>query len=348
MIRLSTLISEAKRPFDYLSREAREVGKGLATQLNISTEDLRAASKNRIIILTDINRQTIMSDLTDTDEYALVSNMPGSSVGGLKHSSGVEIIIKPKSAQGQRSAGKQNEVAFFKIINNSVELNDNKPITVILKSSKQNEKYENVYEAVDASRSADGKGYIKADAQLKSPTGEVLANISLKKSNAVRWESLKARDWGYTAFENFVKRALNDRLDNVKLVAIDGKRDKYKMVDKTTDKSLSKVIVKNIPSTSLRESVFGEDDPQTIVVKQTFEGVFKDYKYEDGILTIQCDDIYLNINDIAGTGAAPVAAFSHHINQRYGIEFRMFTRDLLYSGNTLKGSAIEIDYNELK
>ena len=49
-----------------------------------------------------------------------------------------------------------------------------------------------------------------------------------------------------------------------------------------------------------------------------------------------------------GTDDEPVYAFSNHIGQTYGVEFRSFSKGLLYKDNELKGSSMEIDFNDLK
>ena len=93
--------------------------------------------------------------------------------------------------------------------------------------------------------------------------------------------------------------------------------------------------------------MFGNDDPKTIVVKEDFEG-FNDYTFENGLLTINCYKIYTDVEDLIGTDDEPVFAFSNHIGQAFGIEFRSFSKGLLYKDDELKGSSAEISFNDLK
>ena len=58
--------------------------------------------------------------------------------------------------------------------------------------------------------------------------------------------------------------------------------------------------------------------------------------------------IYTQIEDLIETDDEPVFAFSNHIGQAYGVEFRSFNKGLLYKDDSLKGSSEEIDFNKLK
>ena len=58
--------------------------------------------------------------------------------------------------------------------------------------------------------------------------------------------------------------------------------------------------------------------------------------------------IYTDVDDVKDTPDEPVFAFSNHIGQAYGIEFRSFSKGLLYNGDSLKGSSTEINFNDLK
>jgi len=58
--------------------------------------------------------------------------------------------------------------------------------------------------------------------------------------------------------------------------------------------------------------------------------------------------IKTDIEDIMGSDDEPMFAFSNHIGQAYGIEFRSFNKSLLYKNDELTGSSTEIDFNDLK
>ncbi len=131
-------------------------------------------------------------------------------------------------------------------------------------------------------------------------------------------------------------------------------RKKYDVQDITiqrtiaTNQVLSKVVITNTPEDVLGQVIFGKDEPKTIVVKETFENGYSDYTFENGVLTLNCYLIYTDVDDVKDTPDEPVFAFSNHIGQAYGIEFRSFSKGLLYTGDSLKGSSTEINFNELK
>lgn len=337
--------NEVKKPYDALSNEAKEVAQELIKSLNLTTDDIKSSSRNRIIILTDIPRAKVFGEL-DKLGYKKDMSIPGSSQGGFKTPNNIEIIVKPKSSQGQQSAGKQNEHSFFNLINHKVIENDG-PITVILKSDKKNLKFEDVEECKDSSHESSTQ-FHKADAQFINSDNKVIANISLKKVNAVRWESSKTRTIDdINVFKNFISKALNGDLPNVALAPIEGKKNKYKLYQPNTKKILSKVVIKNTPDKVIEDVVFGNDNPKTIVVKEDFED-YSNYTFENGVLTINCFKIYTDIDDLLGTDDEPIFALSNHIGQAYGIEFRSFSKGLLYKDDSLKGSSEEINFNNLK
>jgi hypothetical protein len=346
-------LDEAKQPFEKLSPKAQEVALNISDKLQIPKENILKDTSNRMIILTDEPRANIIKKLVDLG-FEKDPNIKGSSIGGVKSPEGVEVIFKPLSKQGSKSSGKENERSFESLINSKIEENGG-PITVILKSSNgKNIKIPNVSQAKDVS-SVDASEFAKADVQLLDSSNKVLANISLKKRNAIRWESSKTRSIGdINIFKSFVdkvgKIGTDDevgKFENVVLYPLE-RQGKYKLYNPITDKILSKVVVTNIPENVWKMVIFGNDDPKTIVIKEDFEEGFSDYTFENGILTINCYLIYTEAKDVEGKYDEPVFAFSNHIGQSYGIEFRSFSKGLLYNDEDLKGSSAEIKFSDLK
>lgn len=336
---------EAKLPFENLSLKAQEIAKEIAEKLDIPLENIKSASKNRILILTDEKRDPFFTQLEDMG-FERDVNISGSSQGGVKNQDGIEIIIKPLSKQGALSAGKQNEDKFNILINSHIEDNGG-PITVIFKNASKNLKYENVAKCEDASIKG-ATQYEKADSELYDSSGKLIVGISLKKRNAIRWESSKGRPVaGVDVFKSFIEKVQNKKFPNVSLQPLEQK-NKYKLYNPKEDKILSKVIITNTPPEVVQQVVFGKESEKTIVIKDTFEGSFKNYSFENGVLTIDCYKIYTDTEDIIGTGDEPIFAFSNHIGQAYGIEFRSFSKEALYRGDELKGSSVEIKFDELK
>jgi hypothetical protein len=340
------------------SPKAEQAKNILKKEFDLNDENFVDISSTSFKVLVNGNeRYDFIKKVSNLDDFE--HELKGqSSVGRLVYQpenfeKPILIQIKPKSAQGLGSAGKLNEYNFNKLINSAVEQNE-EPITVVFKSPKKIVTIKNVSKAEDSSRN-NASEFSKSDSQLLNKSDNVLANISLKKHNAIRWESSKTRPiGGINIFKSFIEKVgkvgTSDEtgvFNNVVLYPLD-KSGKYKLYNPQTNKILSKVIIKNIPDNVEEEVIFGVDDPKTIVIKETFEDGYDSYSFENGILTLNCSIIYTDYDDIKGTKDEPIFAFSNHINQSYGIEFRSFSKGALYSDDDLKGSSTEIDFNDLK
>jgi hypothetical protein len=347
-------LQEVKKPFESLSPKTQTIGQEIMDILNISKENIKADSQSRIIILTDENRNSVFTKLINAG-FTRNPNIPGSSQGGVEKNN-IQVIVKPLSKQGSLSAGKQNEESFNNLINSFIQQNDSNPITVIFTGNGKTLKYSNVSEAADPSTKG-ATEFDKSDTDLLDPSGNIIVGISLKKQNAVRWESSKRRPIdGVDVFKSFIEKVGKigtedeiGKFENVVLSPLEQK-GKYKLTNPDTNQTLSKVIVKNTPSSVIRNVVFGDTNHETIVIKDTFEGGFNNYSYDENTstLTINCYKIYTDVEDLTGTDDEPVFAFSNHIGQAYGIEFRSFSKGLLYKGDEPKGSSTEINFNDLK
>jgi len=325
---------------------ANEAIEAIKAKYNLDDTNFKLTTANSFkLLLPDgfkLSRKGVMDDLQNEPDFKFDEGSigAGSSLGRLKYKDKVAIYVKFAKGQGGESAGKSNESSFFGLINNNVSEG---PITVILKSDNKTEKFEGITNCRDASVEG-ATEYAKADAQLLAGT-DVKANISLKKRNAVRWESSKRRLGD--VFKKFIEKALAKELGNITLEPVEGAKDKYKLFNSDTNKVLSKVAIVNVPESFDSETIFGTDDPKTIVVKEDFEN-YSDYTFENGVLTINCYKIYTDVEDVLGTLDEPVFAFSNHIGQAYGIEFRVFSKGLLYGDSGLKGSSAEVNWNDLQ
>ena len=325
---------------------ANEAIEAIKSKYNFDDTNFKLTSSNIFKLLIPdgfkLSRKGVMDDLQKDPDFKFDEGSigAGSSLGRLKYKDKVSIYVKFAKGQGGESAGKSNESSFFGLINNNVSEG---PITVILKSDDKTLKFEGITQCRDASVEG-ATDYAKADAQLLA-SDTVKANISLKKRNAVRWESSKRRL--KEVFETFIRKALAKELNNVTLEPVEGSKGKYKLFNSDTNKILSKVAIVNTPEELNSETIFGNDNPKTIVVKEDFEN-YSDYTFENGVLTINCYKIYTDVEDVLGTLDEPVFAFSNHIGQAYGIEFRVFSKGLLYGDSGLKGSSAEVNWNDIK
>jgi hypothetical protein len=331
-----------------MSSLADEAIKFIKDKYRFDDSNFKPVSKSSFKILIPDNfsksRSEVMKDLEENPDFIFDQGSigAGSSLGRLKYKDKVLIYIKSAKGQGGESAGKNNESSFISLINSHTTEG---PITVVLKSDTKEEIYEGVIECKDSSK-VDANEYAKADVQLINQNG-VAANISLKKRNAVRWESSKRKL--NEIFQKFIEKAdpRNPQFDNVVLQPIPGANNKYKLFDPKNNKVLSKVVVINTPEELNDGFIFGKDYPKTIVVKEDFER-FNNYTFENNILTINCYKIYTDVEDVIGTPDEPVLAFSNHVGQSYGIELRVFSKGLLYNEKDLKGSSTELNYNDIK
>jgi len=339
---LKKLGLEAKIP----SSSSSEAIEYLKKNYNLSQDNFDLISSKTFKILLPSNfklsRTELLSDLQKNPDFKFDNNSigSGSSIGRLKYKDSIIIYIKFKDKQGQSSPGKRNESSFFTLINRTIQ-EAGKPIDVILKSSNKSLKFTNIDKCLDSSLTKT-RLYLKADTQLIS-NEEVVANISLKQENAVRWESSKTRL--ESLYNNFIQKALSGELQDVTLKPIEGAKNKYKMFNPTTSKIIPKVIIKNTPKEIEEDTIFGKDDPKTIIIKQNFEN-YSDYTFENNTLTVNCKYIYTDVSDIVGTSEEPVFAFSNHIGKAYGIELRSFIKGLLYKEDNTT-NYIEVDYNNL-
>jgi hypothetical protein len=346
-------LNEDKQSFENLSPQSQKVALDISDKLKIPKENIIKDTSKRIIILTDESRPGVIRKLVDLG-FEKDPNIKGSSIGGVRSPEGIEVIIKPLSKQGGASSGKQNEKDFESLINNKIA-EYGSPITVILKSTNgKSIKTPNVSKAEDVSKENVAE-FNKSDIQLLDPSNKVVANISLKKRNAIRWESSKTRSIGnINIFKSFIdkvgKIGTDDevgKFENVVLYPLE-RQGKYKLYDPINDKILSKVIITDIPENVWKNMIFGNDVPKTIVVKEDFEDGYNDYTFEEGILTLNCQTIYTDAEDVKDTFDEPIFALSNHIGQSYGVEFRSFSKGALYDNDELKGSSTEISFSDLK
>lgn len=335
-----------------MSPLADEAIQFIKDKYNFTDNNFKATSKSsfKILLPNDFkkSRTEVMTDLEQNPDFKFDQGSigSGSSIGRLKYKDKVIVFVKFEKGQGGQSAGKSNESAFFNLINSHIA-KVNKPITVILKSNTKEIITKNVAHCKDSAH-LEANDYSKADVQLVDSNNTVVENISLKKRNAVRWESSKRRL--NDLFNKFIEKTNteNPQFSEVILQPIPETSNKFKLFNPKTNKILSKVIITNIPPELNNEFVFGKDDPKIIVVKEDFER-YNNYIFDEDSLTLILNvyQIYTDIEDIMGTQDEPVLAFSNHINKQYGIELRAFSKDLLYKDQELKGSSVEIDYNNI-
>jgi len=256
-----------------------------------------------------------------------------------------EIYISVSTSK-KGDAGKDNERRFNKNINFYASAEN--PITIKLIGDNKTLIYDNVAEATDVAGGTQNK--LKADTAFLSPSGNKIANISLKQPEGFRWASLN-NDKETDFRKEFIKSALNDPNFPIDLKPNPKfpNKERYLMYKEGTDDRITLVVVTDAPYTNDPKNIFGNDNPKTIVVGKTFKEDFvpKDFKFNKGTntLDIKVDHIYETMDDIKDSPFEPVFIVAQHGGNPYGLDFRSYPRFMAKLPK--KGTGIEIKYSDL-
>jgi len=272
---------EAKKPFEYLSPEAQKLAKELIQKLGLEDDEIKAHSKNRIIVYTDRKRQEVFKSLTDLGYQK--DTITGSSAGGFRTPEGIEIIHKSQTSVGD--AGLDNEDIVVRKIKERVDLEG--PIKVIFKGTNKSLTYDSVIGSEGVGRdTGDNK---KADILVNTSGGQ--KPISIKKDGSFRWSSAM-RSHG-DLFHKIMGDAYNGKRDDLKLVPDDDNPRLLKMVNPKNDLPYGRIHVINAPGLDFESMAFGSD--KAAVVQRTFED--DDFKFDNGVLTVVCSKVYNQVSD---------------------------------------------------
>jgi len=151
-------------------------------------KDLKRINGVRTAILTNDNRIDILENIEKQliEEGAVYDRTPLSNASvGLVKLGKFSVMAKPKSAQGAKSAGIDNEMVVIKAINDYIQENT-EPLKVIFKAGGKTFSASNIVECVEMGRDTSGRK--KADIILRPKSGSDIP-VSIKKDNAETWES---------------------------------------------------------------------------------------------------------------------------------------------------------------
>ena len=266
------LINEAKHPFDYLSKEAQELGKELIRNLNLEDGEIIAHAKNRIIVYTDRPRNEVFQALKNLGYEK--QQVRGSSAGGYVTPEGIEIIHKAQTSIG--NAGLDNEDALVRKVNERSSA-EGGPINVFFKGKNGvNFSYKNVTGAEGVGRETGGNK--KADVKLKTSSGEI--PISVKEDKPFRWSSAMRthRDVYKAVLEPGLKGT-----DDLKLVQDEENPFLLNMINPNNNKPYGSIYVLNAPGMDYDTLAFGSD--KAVIVKATFDD--DSFSFNNNTLTIQ-------------------------------------------------------------
>jgi hypothetical protein len=276
---------ELKKPYEFLSSEAKKVADNIKQQLNLPDNEIMAHSKNRIIVFTDRSRQDIFNELESLG-YERDATIKGSSGGGFKTENGIEIIHK--NITGMGSSGLENEDIFIDQIN-GIASKEN-PITIkIIPSKGPTLTYSNIVGAKGVGKEGESKGW-KADAHLIDSSNKIYP-ISIKKDGGFRWSS--AMKTHGDILLKILEKAEKGEIPNLELKPDESNPRVLNMVNSENNKNYGRVYIKNAPGLDIKELAFGIDNAD--VVQRTFS--LKDFTLEDDTLEITSTKNYKEESD---------------------------------------------------
>lgn len=273
-------INEMKKPFEFLSDKAQLAGTQLMQDLDLPQDEIKAHSKNRIILLTDIPRQEIFSKLEQLGWEKDIT-ISGSSTGGYRKD-GIEVIHKPKSLTAVGGAGIENETIFVDNINKYVEESLEDTITAKLISEVGDDVvFNDVSECISVGKEGEKKGW-KGDAVIKGQTDHA---ISIKKDGPFRWASVMTDFKEF--YIDFLTKASQNQIPNLKLQPDPQNAKVLQMWDPVNQKPYGRIFVTNVPKLNdedyLYDQIFGKDD--AIVVQRTFSD--NDFTFDENTNTLE-------------------------------------------------------------
>jgi len=332
------LINEAKHPFEYLSKEAQEVGKDLIQKLNLDDDEIIAHAKNRIIVYTDRPRREVFQALANLGYEK--QQVRGSSGGGYVTPDGIEIIHKNQTSIG--NAGLDNEDALVRKIVERISA-EGGPIDVLLKGKNGVDlEYKKVTGAKGVGReTSDNK---KADVILTSTSGDI--PISVKEDKAFRWSS------AMRTHKDIFKAVLEPGLEgteNLKLVQ-DGKNPfLLNMINPKNNKPYGSIYVLDAPGMDYQTLAFGSDN--SVVVKANFAD--EDFTFDNNKLTIATAGNYSKEEHFSENDK-PIIRFERNASkatQDQGIFSRGITIRTVpakgYNNRTERANVLVLNYKDL-
>jgi hypothetical protein len=323
--------------------EAKEI---LKKELGLSDSDFKDNGLNFFILVPGNQRLEYIDKIenidTGTDKNFEYTSTPTSfsSIGYFMYGQS-KFGIKPGEKQGGKSAGLDNEDIF---INNINSLLEEGPKDVEITSGDKTITFKNVTQVQGTGRST--SDYSKSDANFYSNNKD-LGGVSLKKDNAIYWESADVR------FGKEVKNLVNaiidgklgDKVSYVPLTDTKGNPDPIiiKMYNKEEDKPISGVIVDDLPEQDVKQVIFGNDNVPVVI--KTWRP--SDFKLEGDTIIVKADKIYKDLDDVEKDNALPVLNIRHDKTRRSsrGLRALLQTEKSLYKDGGLKGNNITLPYS---
>jgi biopolymer transport protein ExbD len=319
----------------------------LKKELNLTDKDFKDSGLQFFVLVPGKDRLSIVDTIekieTNSDKKFEYNPQPSSfsSIGHFMFGQ-AKFGIKPSEKQGGRSAGLENESVLVDAIN---PLLQDGPKTVIITDGSSNITYKNV-------TNVEGTGtktsdYSKADVNFYNNKTD-LGGLSLKKDNAVFWESADVRykDVTKNLLDAITSGKLKDKLSFKPFVDNRGNEDPniIRLYDKTGKQGISGVIVTDLPDQDIFQMIFGND--KVPVAVRTFRS--GDVKLEGNDVIVRVSKLYKTVEDVEADNAEPILNIRHDKTRRAskGLRALVQTKKSLYRNDRLAGSKISIPYDE--
>ena len=301
-------LDEAKKPYENLSNTAKETAEEIMKALNLTKDNIKSSSKDRIIILSDISRPDVFKALEKLG-YKKDINISGSSAGGYVAPNGTQIITKSESLTKVGGAGIENENIFVDNINNYINGSDFDKIKVIITDGSKELTFNNVINAKNIGKEGESKGW-KGDALLYTTSGT--KSISIKKDGPFRWESAMSRY--KDLYDTFMEKAYNKKIPNLELIPDPENPKVLQMINPKTKTPYGRIFITDVPGLNdqLEDLVFGKD--KAMVIQKTFTDNDFAFDSDKDVLTINVSKIITSVDDLK-KGDLPIIEFERNASK---------------------------------
>ena len=349
---LESLISETiGKKFSFTITEGKaedrdEAKNILKKELSLSDSDFKDTGLNFYVLVPNSERMNTIDKIeninTGTDKKFDYISTPTSfsSIGYFMYGQS-KFGIKPSEKQGGKSAGLDNEDVFISEINNLLQ---DGPKDVKIVDNNKTINFLNVTQVVGTGLST-GE-YSKSDANFYDGDKD-LGGVSLKKDNAIYWESADVRF--SQEVKNLLDAIINGKLgDEISYIPLKDSRGNpdpeiIRLYNKKDNKPIAGIVVDDLPEQDTKQVIFGNDEVP--VIKRTFRP--SDFKVEGDTIIVNASKIYEDLDDVEKDQALPVLNIRHDKTRRSsrGLRALLQTQNSILKNGDVKGSNIKLSYN---
>lgn len=323
--------------------EAKEI---LKRELNLSDSDFKDSGLNFYVLVPGRERLAFVDKIENIDtgtdkKFEYISTPTAFSSIGYFNYGQSKFGIKPGEKQGTGAPGLGNEDVFVNEINKFLE---DGPKDVKIVAGDKTLVFKDVTQVMGTGLSTGD--YSKSDANFYDGDKD-LGGVSLKKDNAIYWESADVRfkDEVKNLVDAIISGKLGDEVSYVPLKDAKGNPDPVviKMYNKKEDKPIAGVIVDDLPETEVEQVIFGNDNVPVVI--KTYRP--SDFKLEGDTIVVNATKIYKTLDDVEKDNALPVLNIRHDKTRRItrGLRALLQTQKSVFKDGNIKGSNVRIPYS---